>query len=374
MNRIIPYLIAFLFIFTTAHSYASDSLYVKINKHEFKKGDTINFEANFYYDTIDKARITLNVWIENVDKSVRYKFRYPLINGYVEAALVIQDSIPDGNYAVNFLVQKDLMQLRGRIKNFNPKSKGVNYLMIAKKKMTYFGMVNPDPQGYFKTSKLLFEDTAKFIFSEIGRKTNNLYIDLNTMIDSTFSPLVTQSEIITVGNPNKIDTSLAQHYAFDINATGPKFTLKEVVVKSVKKSKMELYDETYSSGLFKFGSPTVFDGIESDQIMYSIDVFNFLQARVPGLQVTNNMGSYELKWRGGPVDIFLDEFPVDTEVAHFVNTSDIAMIKLFAPATGGPSGNGTIAIYTKRGAYADDRSRRYFFAVKGYTPYVTDWK
>jgi hypothetical protein len=374
MNRTFKYVLIFFFLLCVAQSYASDSLYVKINKHEFKKGDTINFEANYYYDTIDKARITLNVWIENVDKSVRYKFRYPLINGYVEAGLVIQDTIPDGEYAVNFLVQKDLMQLRGRIKDYNPKSKGVNYLMIAKKKMTYFGVVNPDPQGYFRTSKLLFEDTAKFIFSEIGRKSNNLFIDLNTMIDSAFTPLLTQSQMITVGNPNKMDTNLAHTYAFDIKPTGPKFTLKDVVVKSVKKSKMELFDETYSSGLFRFGSPTVFDGIESDQIMYAIDVFSFLQARVAGLQITNNMGSYELKWRGGPVDIFLDEFPVDSEVAHYVNTSDIAMIKIFAPATGGPSGNGTIAIYTKRGVYADDRNRRYFFAVKGYTPYITDWK
>ena len=86
------------------------------------------------------------------------------------------------------------------------------------------------------------------------------------------------------------------------------------------------------------------------------------------------MGTYELSWRNGPVDIYLDEILVDEDIARFVNPSDIAMIKVFSPGGGGIRGNGTIAIYTKRGDYLDDTSRKYYFLVNGYTPYTSIWK
>jgi hypothetical protein len=154
------------------------------------------------------------------------------------------------------------------------------------------------------------------------------------------------------------------------------FTLNQVTVKSVLKKKVELFDEEYSSGLFKFGFPQIFDGIEGNQIGYSMDIFSFLQGRVAGLQVKrNSMGNYNLKWRDGNVDVYLDEFKVDNEMASYVNTNDIAMIKVFPPFSGGPSGNGSIAIYTKRGAYySENSSRKYNFEVIGYNPEICTWQ
>ena len=74
------------------------------------------------------------------------------------------------------------------------------------------------------------------------------------------------------------------------------------------------------------------------------------------------------------VDVYLDEFKVDDDIASFVNSNDVAMIKVYPPLSGGPTGNGTIAIYTKRGAYSNNMSRRYNFLVKGYTPLITTWQ
>ena len=82
-----------------------------------------------------------------------------------------------------------------------------------------------------------------------------------------------------------------------------------------------------------------------------------------------------LKWREGHVDVYLDEFKVDNEMASYVNTNDIAMVKVFPPLSGGPTGNGAIAIYTKRGAYYTENStRKYNFQIIGYSPDISTWK
>ncbi len=363
-----------MLLFASILTKASDSLFVKLNSHEIKKGDTLDFDCIFKSDQIDQSKITLNVWIESIGNNKRWKFRYPLIDGYSTASLVLGDSIPPGNYAVNFLVQKDLLQLKGKVRDHNPKSKGLNYLVFNNKKLAYFGIVKPDMLGNFKTVKILFEENAQFVFTEIGKKSNNLFIDIVNTLDSTFTPLFTQTEFIKVGAVKDIDTSNNKTYQFGLKEKREKFTLKEVVVKSEIKSRLTLFEESYTSGLFKFGDAKTFDGLENKEISNSFDVFSFLQARIAGLKITNNMGTYELSWRNGPVDIYLDEILVDEDIARFVNPSDIAMIKVFSPGGGGIRGNGTIAIYTKRGDYLDDTSRKYYFLVNGYTPYTSIWK
>jgi len=352
---------------------ASDSLFVNLSSHEIKKGDTLEFDCMLKSDQLDRSKITLNVWIENVNSTKRWKFRYPLIDGYTNASLVLGDSIPPGNYAVNFIVQKDLLQLKGKVRDHNTKSKGLNYLVFNNKKLAYFGMLNPDITGGFKTAKILFENNAQFVFTEIGKKSNNLFIDVVNTLDSSFTPICTQTEFVKVGTIQEIDTQINNAYHFELVEKPEIFTLKDVIVKSVKKSRITLFEETYASGLFKFGDARTFDGLEDKEIANSFDIFSFLQARIAGLKITNNMGTYDISWRGGPVDIYLDEFKVDEDIARYVNPSDVAMIKVFSPGSGTMNGNGTIAIYTKRGEYMDDASRRYYFLVHGYTPYTSIW-
>jgi hypothetical protein len=365
----------FVSICISFNLFASDSLFVKLDRHEFKKKDTVYFDCNFKYENSDEAKITLNIIIENVEKTKKWKFRYPLLQGYSGPALIIDSSIEDGNYAITFLVQKDFLKIEGTVRDHNPKSKGFNYLMLGKNKANYIDFLTPSPSGNFSTHKILFEDTARFVFSEIGKKNNYLYINLKTSIDSTYIPLDQKTEFITIGIPKKqIDTTILKAYKLD-NGTNEKYTLNEVIVKSVKKKKVELFDEEYATGLFKFGFPTIFDGIESNEIGNSMDLFSYLQGRVAGLKIIKDLtGSYNITWRGGIVDIYLDEFKVDEDIASFVNSNDIAMLKLFPPMSGGPTGNGTIAIYTKRGIYEDNSSRKYNFLIKGYSPLLSIWK
>jgi hypothetical protein len=372
-----PILFLFLLLIgNSAKANNADTLSITIEKHQLQKKDTLFFECNYKFQDPAKSKITLNVVIENLEKTKQWKFRYPLINGNSTPGIIIGDKIPDGKYAISYLLQNDFLRVKGKIKDFNQKSKGINYLLLTKNKDSYIGFLNPQESGYFSTPKMIFEDTARIVFSETGKKNQRLYIDLETYLDSTFTPIGKVTEFINIGNVDTLkDKALVENYNFDPN-TNKKFTLNEVTVKSVAKKRVELFDEEYATGLFKFGFPQIFDGIEGTQIGNATDIFSFLQGRVAGLKVNRDaFGNYNLKWREMNVDVYMDEFKVENEMASYVNTNDIAMVKVFPPMSGGPTGNGAIAIYTKRGAYYTENStRKYNFQVIGYTPDISTWK
>jgi hypothetical protein len=372
-----PLLFLFLLLIgNSAKANNADTLSVTIEKRELQKKDTLFFECNYKFQDPAKSKITLNVVIENLEKTKQWKFRYPLINGNSTPGIIIGANIPDGKYAITYLLQNDFLRVKGKIKDFDAKSKGINYLLLTKNKDSYIGFLNPQESGYFTTPKMIFEDTARIVFSETGKKNQRLYIDLETYLDSTFTPIARYTDFITIGKMDTLkDKAITENYQFDPN-TNKKFTLNEVTVKSVAKKKVELFDEEYASGLFKFGFPQIFDGIEGTQIGNAMDIFSFLQGRVAGLKVNRDaFGNYNLKWRETNVDVYLDEFKVENEMASYVNTNDIAMVKVFPPMSGGPTGNGAIAIYTKRGAYYTENStRKYNFQVIGYTPDISTWK
>lgn len=364
-------------LLATVHSYAADSLFVAMNKLKFEKGDTLSFDCVYKYKEKKSAASTLNVWIEDIQKNRKWQFRYPLVNGAISVNLAIGDVIPDGKYAVNFIVQNEFFGITGKIRDYNPKTKGLVYMMLTKNKDSYFDNVKLNDDGSFRLPRLQFADTAKFIFSTIGKKRSDLYINIQTPLDSTFSPQIVNTQIITVGNPTYLtaaDTAIA--YKFNEDIFKKPFTLAGVTVKATKKKKVDAFDQEYATGLFSGGDARIFDGIEGNEIASSTDIFSFLQGRVAGLIIGHNEdGSVSLKWHGNHVALYLDEFKIDEEDPGFINPADVAMIKVFPPNSGGPSNGGVIAIYTKRGDYyTDNGSRRYYFLVRGFTPVESVWR
>jgi hypothetical protein len=88
------------------------------------------------------------------------------------------------------------------------------------------------------------------------------------------------------------------------------------------------------------------------------------------------MENNRMMWRNQPVNIFLDEYSLNSWEEIYINTMDIAMIKIYEPGSGGnPSSNqrGTVSIYTKRGQY-ENVAQRYKFKVNGYTPVEASWQ
>jgi hypothetical protein len=113
-------------------------------------------------------------------------------------------------------------------------------------------------------------------------------------------------------------------------------------------------DDKYASGLFKGGDAAAsFDLMNDPFAASSMNVFQYLQGKVAGLQITTNGSSdASLSWRCGKPNIYLDDVPSDINMAGNIPMADVAYIKVFRPGTmltGSGGGGGSIAIYTKKG-------------------------
>lgn len=372
MKQVLLFIIVLI---ATENTRANDSLFIVTNKKEFKKGDTVSIDCYLKYTERELAAVTLNVWIEDINKTKLWKYRYPVLNGSASFDIIIDKNLPDGKYAFNFLIQKQFFNLTGQVRDYYSKMKGLTMMMLSKNKDNYINFINPDEKGNFNVGRIAFADTARFIFSPTGKKRGDLFIDIKTPLDSAFTPYLSQTEFITVGTPNYIKADTVKKYSFDDKRFTTGFTLEEVVVVGTKKKLVEKFEDEVVSGLFK-GDGRVFDGLDDAELASSADVFSYLNGRVPGLQImADNVGGYKITRRGANVDVYVDEFKLDPDNMSYINPADVAMIKVFDPLSGPNSaGGGSIAIYTKRGNYTQNSNRKNNFKIVGYTPVDITWK
>ena len=376
-------LLLFFCLFTMYESQAADSLQIVFSKTITKTGDTLDFRCYLPFFAESKlTSATLHLWIEDLEKKKRWKFRYPIVNGEVIGSLAIANTVPDGRYAFNFLVQRGFFKVGGEVKDHDKKETAINYMMILRNnKGSYFDNAVVDADGRFKLKSTLFQDSAYFIFSPVKKVRNNyLSIKIETPLDSVFIPVLSATRFITVGEEKnaigkKNDTS---RYAFQTNAPIGDETLPGVTVTGKAKKKVQQYDEAYSSGLFKRDDAMVFDGLEDDEISRYPSLFLFLQTKVPGLTTTTDAtGQQVAKWRNEVVELYIDEFRMQPSDEGFVVPSEVAMIKVFRPPAQLSSfsgGAGAIAVYTKKGEFANNIRNKHNFIVRGYSPFDGDWK
>ena len=132
-------------------------------------------------------------------------------------------------------------------------------------------------------------------------------------------------------------------------------TLASVTVRGRVKTDAEKLDERYASGMFSGGDAYTYDLIDDPLASAMMDIFQYLQGKVPGLQITTGNGpggAPSLSWRGGKPSLYLNEMQVDASQLQSTPVSDIAMVKVFRPGSGvgfGGGAGGVIAIYTKKG-------------------------
>jgi len=128
--------------------------------------------------------------------------------------------------------------------------------------------------------------------------------------------------------------------------------LATVNIKARPKSTLVEMDKKYTSGLFSGGDAHEFDLVNDPLAMSSMDIFQYLQGKVAGLQINATSNPPTLSWRGGTPQLYLDEMESSPDMISSVPVSDVAFIKVFPPpfmgASGGGSG-GAIAIYTRKG-------------------------
>lgn len=130
-------------------------------------------------------------------------------------------------------------------------------------------------------------------------------------------------------------------------------TLEEVVVKSIKRTRMEQLEDDYTTGLYRGGDAYSFDVMNDPRSQSTFNIFDYLLGRVPGISV-NTLGPDPIAtWRNQTVKFFLNEMPVMASHIAGISLNDIALIKVFRPPFFG-SGikdnySGAVAVYTKKG-------------------------
>ena len=211
-------------------------------------------------------------------------------------------------------------------------------------------MVKTDAEGRFKMDSVVFFDKAKILFTDVmGKKSQFITVQLNTdsLYQSYNLPLLQRPPAVNT------NTSLINNMqqAFNSYTRGSGTLLDNVYIEG-RRLTLEELEKKYMSALFA-GNLNARTINLTGQFIPQFNIFEWLMGRVPNLIVQRNgqfMDNYRLFFRRQPVQLFLDEMPMqDASIISTIPANQIALIKIF-PQFIGARGNGpAVAIYTKRG-------------------------
>jgi len=224
-----------------------------------------------------------------------------------------------------------------------------------------FHQIKTDNSGLFALDNLVFEDTMNFSYQlntsdkAIANSTQVYFQPAFSFIplrkDLPSTPMKLTERIQGEELPEKVAKSVST-LTFEKYINEKITDIEEVKIKGERKNKTKKLNDALSSPLFKSMNEMVFDFVNDNNMIGGNNILQWLQGRVPGLQISSQGPNTTATMRGGNVDIFLDEMRVDASQISMISVSDVAMIKVirgfFSGGFGG-GGNGAIAIYTKLG-------------------------
>lgn len=378
-TKIFSLFLVFISVAFAVKAAASDTLVVIFDKQNFVQGDSIEMEVYTEPFRAGLPAQTLHLWIDNVKTGQRWKFRYPFLKGRYKFSIKISDSIPNGTYAFNFMLQKKFLAVKGKLKNAEKEDKAMNYIATTRNRAPIIDGVELDTDGSFKIDNLFYTDSVYFAFSPAQKsKTNRFKISIETPIDSVFTPESSLTEFVTIGSAEAVNAAEAEKdYVF--STAGKNHTLlQEIVVKTKQISKREKYENENVSGLFASDNARTIDFYENDDLKNYPDIYSYITANVAGITSFNDdeTGRTILYWRNQNVNIYVDEFYDANFSPISLSVQDIEMVKIYSPGSRMLDGfNGAVAIYTRRmSSRAGNRLSNYSFYVKGYTPKDAVWK
>ena len=243
-----------------------------------------------------------------------------------------------------------------------PDNTQLNLILQTKDSSRQFLTLPVNKSGHFAADGLIFFDTAKLYY----QFNKNARLDRKAKVDFTTH---TYRTVVLPGNGlPPFFTPLPhaernQFFAIKRKEVLPLYdkkvkTLEGVVVKAKIRSREEELEKRYTSGLFQTGRSRNFNLLDDPSAIGSMNVLNYLQGKVAGLQISYGGGSnYRVERRGSTPAFYIDEMQADPEQLAMLVMSDIAFIKVIDPPFMGAPGNGAggaIAVYTRRG---DDAAR-----------------
>jgi hypothetical protein len=279
---------------------------------------------------------------------------------------------------------EDYLSIQGKVN-------GLSRSELAQKELTGILVLNNDNQqllsipvsqdGKFSIPGMLFYDTAKLYYQFNNDK--NKVLSSKALIDiknnfvtkaNLWKPPVEMAARIAKPDSSVLTKNrvMSERTVTQIEDQRRVQTLASVEVTAKAKTKAQIMDEEYSSGLFRGGDGYTFITEDDPFANSAMSVLNYLQGKVAGLQITGQGSQATMSWRGGTPSLYLNEMIGDVSLIQNTPMTDVAMIKVFRPpfmgGFGGGSG-GAIAVYTKKGKAANDNIKGLDFArIPGYTP------
>jgi hypothetical protein len=264
--------------------------------------------------------------------------RWPLIKEKPDGYLGIQGQISGVNKTA--LAQQEISGM------FQTKNGGKQFITIP-----------VEPDGSFFVPDMIFFDTARIFYQFNNDKNKTLssranFDFRNTILNQPLQVPVDRQWITRLSGADSIYSSKNKLIAQKVLDAEKKVqTLATVQVTAQQKSKKDKMEAEYTSGLFT-GDGTTFITEDDPFANSAMSIFNYLQGKVAGLQITMSGGTPTLSWRGGTPALYLDQMQMDVNSIQGIPMTDVAMIKIFRPpffgGFGGGSG-GAIAVYTKKG-------------------------
>ena len=264
--------------------------------------------------------------------------------------------------AIKYPFDTDKMRVSGKVYGLNKVSVNdimMNLIVQYKDSSRNFLFQPVTKEGYFENREFFFYDTAKIFYSfNQNQRLNDVtqvQFDNGLLKPQTKSIQYQDAEKLVFWNDSLARARMKQFLAMqeEWKKRSSYKTLQEVIIKSRAKPKEDEMEKRYASGLFAGGDAFVFDIANDPAASAGFDILNYLQGRVPGLQISRaGMNGVSMQWRGAVPEVFIDQMPVSPDMVMNLSIRDIAMVKVFRPpffgSMGGGSG-GAIAIYTRKG-------------------------
>jgi hypothetical protein len=304
-------------------------------------------------------------YFSNDDDSVKNALDLVMMtNGWrrFKWANLLKNPLPAGNYKdPAFITLSGKINIRDTKKPFADKT--FVFFIIGADSSRSMQMASTNDQGYFKVDSLVFFNRSRIVFKDIHGKKSQL-LEVMPAVDSITRPYTLPGienfpSIINDTSVTKNLSKLAYDYDEIVKASG--IMLKGVTIKSRKKNPLQELEEKYASGLFSGFSERTIDLVNTNEIIQELNIFDYLQARVPGLSVINDGLDYIIYYRQSatvssmgamPMTLYLDEVPTDASFISSIPPNQVAMVKVFSSFVGavGNGAGGALAIYTKKGA------------------------
>ncbi len=349
------------------------SLTITVLKDKLQQKDTLSFDATFIIN--GKKPATATLYLKAVNQQGRiWNMRWPLFDGICQVDIAIPDSFPSSHFDLYFAATTNFFTIYGRVKT-PAKVKLLKSTLLTTGKDWLVEDIKVSAEGEFQYRHKVFENEATLFLKQSIKNNDDLNIGIVSLLDSGFTPMATSVNEITIGT---ISDSFATrkpltYVEVDSTIASQEKMLEAALVTAKKQTRAERFNDKHASSLFKTMDEKVIDLIDDPSAQASLNILNYLQGRVAGLQIRNpGYGDATATWRNGPVIFYIDEMRVDIQTAIMVPVSDIAIVKAFPPPFFGNTfgEGGAIAIYTKRGEFFENGNRR-SFRIKGFTPFVT---